>query len=96
MFPEKEIIHKILTRNPEKSKVEHANTTRFRNSAIVDLQKLAKQKQIIEVNEEKPGYTAVSCELQLTLLPMGHSLSVRDGGGQNLPALLKPHLGVSD
>ena len=44
MFPEKEIIHKILTRNPEKSKVEHANTTRFRNSAIVDLQKLAKQK----------------------------------------------------
>ena len=85
MFPEKEIIHKILTRNPEKSKVEHANTTRFRNSAIVDLQKLAKQKYIIEVNEEKPGYTAVRCELHLTLLPTGFHYLCATGAGRICP-----------
>ena len=45
MFPENEKVHKMLTRNPEKFKVEHANTTRFRNSAIIYMQNLLNKNQ---------------------------------------------------
>ena len=40
MFPEKEKNHQMLTRNPEKFKVEHANTKRFKNSPIIYMQNL--------------------------------------------------------
>ena len=40
MFPEKEKNHQMLTRNPEKFKVEHANTKRLENSPIIYMQNL--------------------------------------------------------
>ena len=45
MFPENEKVHKMLTRNPEKFKVEHANTSRFRNSAIIYMQNFLNKNQ---------------------------------------------------
>ena len=45
MFPENEKVHKMLTRNPEKFKVEYANTSRFRNSAIIYMQNWLNKNQ---------------------------------------------------
>ena len=40
MFPENIKFHDMLTRHPEKFKIEHANTNRFKNSAIIYMQNL--------------------------------------------------------
>ena len=40
MFPENETQHQMKTRKHQKFKVEHANTKRLQNSAIIYMQKL--------------------------------------------------------
>ena len=46
MFPENNKAHKMLTRNQEKFKVEHAKTTRFRNSAVIYMQNLLNKQNL--------------------------------------------------
>ena len=40
MFPENSKLHQMVTRNNERFKVNHANTERYKNSAIIYMQNL--------------------------------------------------------
>ena len=48
MFPQNKKAHQMETRMPEKFKVYHANTERFKNSSIIYMQNLLNQDEIIE------------------------------------------------
>ena len=45
IFPENSKEHKMITRNPNRFKVNHANTSRFRNSAIIYMQNLLNKNE---------------------------------------------------
>ena len=40
MFPENERLHAMILRKPERYKVDHANTQRFRKSSVIYMQNL--------------------------------------------------------
>ena len=48
MFPQNKKAHQMETRMPEKFKVYHANTERFKNSSIIYMQNLLNQDEIIK------------------------------------------------
>ena len=49
MFPENSKVHQMLTRKPDKFRVTHANTTRFKNSAIIHMQNLLNRNERQEI-----------------------------------------------
>ena len=46
IFPENKKVHTMKTRNSERYKVEHANTERFKNSAIIYMQNLLNENEL--------------------------------------------------
>ena len=50
MFPENFKAHQMLTRKPDRFRVTHANTTRFKNSAIIYMQNLLNRNERQEIN----------------------------------------------
>ena len=46
MFPENKKLHQMETRNPERYKVDHANTERLKKSAIIYMQNLLNETEV--------------------------------------------------